>query len=304
MNRHILFLIGFIISLLISLTCCGATTAPSTTGQASSHYEVFTQVIDTLGNPEAYATWTIIAMPDSSAVATSIADDNGNIRYSLPRAGKYQLHITGLSGLSTSAKIEVDDVNPVATLGTLMLVAGADELDEVVVIAQRPLVTREIDRIGYDVKADPDALTLPLADILQKVPLVSLDGEGNILVNGSSNFLIYKNGRPNSAYSRNSKELFKAIPASSIKKIEVITDPGAREDAEGVGAILNIVTDNTDALSGVIGSVSATIQRHNYIPMPSGWLTAQINKVTFSVYGGYWSNNRRQRKNTQQTDGT
>lgn len=303
MNRHILFLIGLILSLFFCFVP-GAATPPVLNNPASPHYEVNTQVVDSLGNPEAYATWTLISMPDSVPIATSVADENGYITYRLPKAGDYRLHIIGLSGLTTTTKVHVDDANPVARLDTLMLVAGGKELEEVVVIAQRPLVTREIDRIGYDVKADPDALALPLSEILQKVPLVSVDGEGNILVNGSTNFRIYKNGRPNSAYSRNAKELFKAIPASSIKKIEVITDPGAREDAEGVGAILNIVTDNTGSLQGVTGSISASVSHHNWIPQPSGWITSQIDKVTFSVYGGYWSNNSAQRRNSQQTDGT
>lgn len=303
MTRHILFLTGLIFSLFLSLSS-EAAALPDSVALSAKRYEVHTQVIDSLGNAEAYATWTIISMPDSAAIATSVADANGNITYTLPKAGSYRLHVTGLSGLSTTAKVEVDDANPVAKIDKLMLVAGADELEEVVVVAQRPLVTKEIDRIGYDVKADPDALTLPLSEILRKVPMVSIDGEGNIMVNGSSNYRIYKNGRPNSAYSRNAKELFKAIPASSIKKIEVITDPGAREDAEGVGAILNIVTDNTDALTGVTGSVSASAELYNWIPSPSGWLTSQIKKVTFSVYGGYWHSNREERKGTQHIDAT
>ncbi len=303
MTRHILFLIGFFLSLFLASSSGGAM-LPDTIASSSTRYEVRTQVIDTLGNPEAYATWTIISMPDSSAITTSITDENGYITYTLPKAGSYRLHVTGLSGLSTTTKVEVDDANPVAEPDKLMLVADGNELEEVVVVAQRPLVTREIDRIGYDVKADPDALTLPLSEILRKVPMVSVDGEGNIMVNGSSNYRIYKNGRPNSAYSRNAKELFKAIPASSIKKIEVITDPGAREDAEGVGAILNIITDKTEALTGVTGSVSASTELYNWIPIPSGWLTSQIKKVTFSVYGGYYANNSRQRKNTQHTEAT
>ena len=79
---------------------------------------------------------------------------------------------------------------------------------------------------------------------------MSVDNEGNIQVKGSSDFKIYRNGRPNNSYTKNAKDIFAAIPASSIKKVEVITDPGAREDAEGVGCILNIVTDSETDMKG------------------------------------------------------
>ncbi len=160
-------------------------------------------------------------------------------------------------------------------------------LNEVTVTAQRPLVTKEIDRIGYDVQADEEAKTATLSDVLRKVPLVSVDPDGTIKVKGSGDFKIYRNGRPNNSYSKNAKELFKAIPASSIKKIEVITDPGAREDAEGTSAILNIVTMSELRLQGVMGQVSlSTNSKSHWIPNPNLYITTQIDKVILSAYGG------------------
>ena len=112
---------------------------------------------------------------------------------------------------------------------------------DVVIKAQRQLIKQEIDRIGYDVQADEESKTLTVMDMLRKVPMVTVDGEDNIKVKGNSSFKIYKNGRYDPSLSKNAKEILKAMPASMIKRIEVITDPGAREDAEGVNAILNIV---------------------------------------------------------------
>ena len=71
---------------------------------------------------------------------------------------------------------------------------------------------------------------------------MTVDGEDNVTVNGSSSFKVYVNGRPNNMMTKNPKEVLKSMPANSIKKIEVITDPGPKYDAEGVGGILNIVT--------------------------------------------------------------
>ena len=184
-------------------------------------------------------------------------------------------------------EFELTQGNPKVNLGRLVTHDAANELGEIEVVAQRPLVVREIDRLGYDVKADPDASTSNLREILRKVPLVTVDEDGTIKVKGSTDFRIYKNGRPNNSYTKNAKDIFAAIPASSIKKIEVITDPGAREDAEGVGCILNIVTDSDTSLKGVVGSANLYMDNYSYYPRPNIWLSTQIDKVTMAVNGGF-----------------
>ncbi|MCC8039373.1 MAG: outer membrane beta-barrel family protein [Bacteroidales bacterium] len=188
------------------------------------------------------------------------------------------------AALTTSANEATDSITSYTEAQLDSLITS---LNEVTVTAQRPLVTKEIDRIGYDVQADDESKTATLSDILRKVPLVSVDPDGTIKVKGSSDFKIYRNGRPNNSYSKNAKELFKAIPASSIKKIEVITDPGAREDAEGTSAILNIVTMSDLQLKGVTGQVSlSTNSKSHWAPNPNLYITTQINKVILSAYGG------------------
>lgn len=107
---------------------------------------------------------------------------------------------------------------------------------------QKPLVKADIDKIEYDIESDPDSKSNSIIEMLRKVPLVTVDGEDNVTVNGSSSFKVYVNGRPNNMMTKNPKEVLKSMPANSIKKIEVITDPGPKYDAEGVGGILNIVT--------------------------------------------------------------
>ena len=130
-------------------------------------------------------------------------------------------------------------------------------LDGVTVTAQRQLIKQEVDRIGYDVQADEGSKTQNVMDMLRKVPMVTVDAQDNILVKGSSNYRIYKNGHPDPSLSKNAKEIFKALPAASVKRIEVITDPGAREDAEGIGSILNIVMMDTRKMEGVTGNLTA-----------------------------------------------
>jgi hypothetical protein len=130
--------------------------------------------------------------------------------------------------------------------------------------------------------------------MLRKVPMVTIDGEDNILVKGNSDFKIYKNGHLDPSMTKNAKEILKAMPASMVKRIEVITDPGAREDAEGVNAILNIVMMDTKKMDGVTGSVRGNYSSLNSVGV-GAYLATQMGKAIVSVDYGY---NRMSKKST------
>ena len=255
-------------------------------------YQVKGTVVDSLGEGEMYATIRIFNDIDSiKPILVGVTDEKGFFSQSLKTAGNYQLkiHSTGKSELSKDFVINAS--KPVVDMGTLTIKDNAEVLSEVTVMAQRPLITKEIDRIGYDVQADADSKTATIIEMLRKVPMVSVDAQNNITVKGSSNFKVYKNGRPNTSFSNNPKEVLSAIPASMIKRIEVITEPGAKYDAEGVGAILNIVTNDDTTIKGIMGNVSAQI---NTLGTPQGslWLTSQIDKVAISAYAGTYNMNK------------
>ena len=160
------------------------------------------------------------------------------------------------------------------------------ELDGVVVKAQRQLIKQDIDRIAYDVQADEESKTQTVMDMLRKVPMVAVDGQDNIQVKGNSSFKVYKNGHLDPSLTRNAKEVFKSMPASTVKRIEVITDPGAREDAEGVDAILNIVTLSNTKMQGITGVVSSSLNTLGHSSFYSS-LTSQLGKLMLSVDYGY-----------------
>ena len=175
------------------------------------------------------------------------------------------------------------------------------ELEGVEIKAQRQLIKQEIDRIGYDVQADEESKTQTVMDMLRKVPMVTVDGQDNILVKGNSSFKIYKNGHYDPSLSKNVKEVFKSMPASMVKRIEVITDPGAREDAEGVDAILNIVMVNGSKMQGITGVVSAAYTSLNH-PNLYASLTGQMGKLLMSVDYGYGGMSSRETENSTHTE--
>ena len=136
-------------------------------------------------------------------------------------------------------------------------------LDGSAVVAQKILVKMDADKVTYKVEDDVDAKTSTVLDMLRKVPMVSVDGQDNITVNGSSSFQVYVDGKPNQMLSANPSQILKMMPATAVKHIEVITNPGAKYDAEGVGGVLNLITGTqqsqgggSKALDGQYGSVT------------------------------------------------
>lgn len=136
------------------------------------------------------------------------------------------------------------------------------ELEEVVVTGKTPLIQAEADKVTYNMTEDASAQTATVIDALRKVPMLTVDADGNIKLKGERNFKIYFNGKPDPAISANYKDIFKAMPASIIKKVEVITDPGAKYDAEGVGGIINIVTESRTSLKGYTATVNLTATKN------------------------------------------
>lgn len=123
-----------------------------------------------------------------------------------------------------------------------MVVFPTQNLEEVVIVHQAPIVKLKNDKVTYQVSNDVESKTRSVLDILRKVPMVTVDGRNNIMVNGSAQFKVYVDGRLSTVITRNPKQTLRSMPASHVKNIEVITNPGARYDAEGTGGVLCITT--------------------------------------------------------------
>lgn len=158
-------------------------------------------------------------------------------------------------------------------------------LDEVVITSQRQLVKTDPDKLTYDIQGDEESKTKTIMEMLRKVPMVTVDGEENIRVNGSSEFKIYKNGHLDPSMSKNPKEVLKSIPASMVKKIEVITEPGAKYDAEGTTAVLNIVMVDGSKFGGVTGTLSAGVANVGHLN-GEGYIMTQLGKFVLSANYG------------------
>lgn len=136
---------------------------------------------------------------------------------------------------------------PVEVSDSLAVDEEVEILNASSVTAQKILVKMDVDKITYRVEDDVDSKTSTILEMLRKVPMVSVDGQDNITVNGSSSFQVYVDGKLNPMISNNPSQVLKLMPASAVKNIEVMTNPGAKYDAEGVGGVLNITTKTSPA---------------------------------------------------------
>jgi outer membrane receptor protein involved in Fe transport len=226
--------------LLLLALCCYlsiavfAQTAPPT-------FTVKGIAIDSATNkPLGYATVMLLDAKTQQSVKGGLTKDDGSFELKSVQGKDYQLTIAsvGYKNKVVNIKNAPADVDA----GKLLLTPSNNELKEVSITAIKPLMKQEVDRISYDVAADPESKALDALDMIRKVPLLSVDANDNIKLKGSGNYKILINGKESALVAKNPSDVLKSMPATNIVKIEVITTPPAKYDAEGLAGIINIIT--------------------------------------------------------------
>lgn len=167
--------------------------------------------------PELAAT-IIVAKLSQPKVAfkKGVTDTGGVFSLTLPATdARYILTASVLGKKAAQVKLTVTPADTLIDLGDIVLTDDARLLDEVQVLAQKPLVTMDVDKLTYDVVSDPDAKYMMTSEILNKVPLLDVDGMGNIKMNGTTNFLILQNGRRTAVTRHPRKSCARCPPNSS-----------------------------------------------------------------------------------------
>lgn len=230
---------------------------------ASAQFTVTGTISGPDGEGCANAVYHIYAPSDTiRPIVNALTDLDGHFSQPLTHAGEYLLQAEYLGLNTVMLPFSVTETLPQANLGDIVMNPLDNTLDEVVVTGQRRMIVSDGANLQYDVQADPTSQTSTILEMLRKVPMITVDGEDNIRLNGSTDFRIYLNGKPNPMFDSEPQRVLKAIPASTISRIEVLTEPGAKYDAEGTGGILNIVTEvggQQQVADGYAGSVSAQV---------------------------------------------
>jgi ferric enterobactin receptor len=212
----------------------------SAKSQITSTLQISGKITDTADKSPINLATIILKNDKKVQIKSVLSTPDGSFILSGLSAGTYAIHIVHVGFQPKTFPITLNNASKI--LGNISLTSGATQLKGVTVTGDRPLIRQEIDRIAYDVKADPESKVNSVLEMMRKVPLLSLDADDNIQLQGNSNYKILINGRPSGMMERNPKDILKSMPASSIERIEVITTPPAKYDGEGLAGIINIIT--------------------------------------------------------------
>jgi hypothetical protein len=230
-----------------------------------------------------YVTIVVQEAGKNQNIKTTFTKENGSFEITGLPEKQYQLVISYVGYKQRILPLPAFTASTI-DLGKLILVSSAKQLKEVQVVTEKLLVEQDIDKITYNVDADPESQTMTALDMLRKVPLLTVDAEDNIKLNGNSNYRVLINGKTSSLFVRSPKDVFRSMPANTIKSIEVITNPPSKYEAEGVGGIINIITHKKN-IGGYNGSVNLGASSPKGSNL-GGYLTAKAGKVGFSGYFG------------------
>lgn len=243
-------------------------------------------VIDSLsGHSVDYLT---VSLRDSgnTILQTEYTKDGGKFGFRNLAPSKFTIIITGVgyrskilgAGLTGTAGKILD-------LGKIVMVNTNENLAEVNVTAVKPLIKQEIDRITYDLQSDPGSRVSSVLEMMRKVPMLTVDENDNIQMKGNSNYKILVNGKPSSMMERSAKEVLRSMPASTIQKIEVITTPPSKYDAEGIDGIINIITIKKLA-NGYSGTLTFYGTDPTGGPGVGGSLSVKQGKLGITAFSG------------------
>jgi len=225
---------------------------PSITGKITG------TVLDTSTNvPVEFATVVLKDAKTDKEVNGTLTDADGNFKLTEIPTGTYTL-VLSFIGYETKkvTGIELTPKKPDENLEVIYMRSTSVTLEEVEVKGEASAFENRIDKLVYNADKDITTLGGDATDVLQRVPLLSVDVEGNVSLRGSSNIQVLINGKPSTIFtSGDLANALRTIPADQIKSVEVITSPSAKYDGEGTAGIINIITKKK-SIDGFTGSVS------------------------------------------------
>ena len=256
--------------LLVSVTCTlvlaqNQTPASMPTQPLKGNGHIFGIVKDsTTQHVVEFANIAINDPKTNKPIDGTIADEHGKFSITKVPAGTFNVVISFI-GLETKtiANVRILDKKTDIDLGTINIGPVAKLLKEVVVEGQRSLIEEKVDRTVYNAENDQTAKGGDATDVLKRVPMLSVDMDGNVSLRGSQNIKVLINNKPSTITASSVADALKQIPADQIKTVEVITSPSAKYDAEGSAGIINIITKkntlqgltlNIDGASGFRGT--------------------------------------------------
>lgn len=252
---------------------------------ATPVFDLSGKVADTLSSkPLQFVTLQVINA-DKAPVKAAVSQADGSFVISgLPHAA-YSLVVMAPGYNMKVVPVMADSTQNNFNLGAILVSNTTKQLGEVVVKGAAPLVVQEVDRITYDMQADPESKSSNLLGMIRKIPFLSVDANENVLMKGNTSYKVLINGKSSGMMDNNLKNILRSMPASSIQKVEVITTPPAKYDAEGLAGIINIITTRK-VDGGYNGSINVSEKFPMGGPDIGGSLNAKLGKFGITVLTG------------------
>lgn len=217
-----------------------------------------------------------------AAVDGTVADEKGKFVLNKLVAGEYKI-LFSFIGYSNKTLDNIKlEKGQELDLGVIKLGSNIKTLNEVTVTGQAALIEEKVDRLVYNAEKDIAAKGGDATDVLRKVPLLSVDLDGNVSLRGNQNIRVLINNKPSTIVANSVSDALKQIPADQIKTVEVITSPSSKYDAEGSGGIINIITKK-NSLQGLNLNVDSGIgNRGSMLSLNGGY---RKGKAGFTIGG-------------------
>ncbi|KZS38286.1 TonB-dependent receptor [Aquimarina aggregata] len=237
-----------------------------------------------LNQPIPYAT-VVLTDVSEKIISGGISTENGDFLIADIPKGSYTLKIQFMGYTSYSRTIDISKTNKDIDIGIVTLDEEAESLDDVTIVAERTTIEQKIDRKVINVGKDLTTTGGTAAEIMNNIPSVNVDQDGNIALRGNQNVRILIDGKPTNI---SAAQLLKQIPSTSIKKVELITNPSAKYNPEGMSGIINIVLHKNSNM-GFNGNLNLGVnfdknaRFNNSIDL--NYRTGKVN-----IYGNYGTN--------------
>ena len=230
-----------------------------TFGVAAQQGVVTGRVVDArTGEYIEYANVALLKAVDSSLVNGTVSEVNGGFAVTVP-SGRYLLRVTfmGYDTYFHAQTLTLGDGRREVNVGKVKLKAHAKTMEAVEISAERSMVEYQLDKRVINVDKNLVTGGGTATDVLEQVPSVAVDNDGNVTLRGSTNVKVLVNGRPSELLASDLATLLEQIPASTVENVEVITNPSAKYDPEGMSGIINIkLKDKTAGALGLNGVVN------------------------------------------------
>ncbi|MBS1507076.1 MAG: TonB-dependent receptor [Bacteroidetes bacterium] len=204
-----------------------------------------------------FATVALLDPNTQKPVNGEVCDDNGKFTLSKIPSGTYIVSISFIGYATKMIKVQLTDKKNEVNLGNIMLSPSTKLLKTVEIVGQKPLIEERVDRTIYNAENDATSKGGDATDVLRRVPLLTVDMDGNVSLRGSQNLKVLINNKPSTITASSVSDALKQIPADQIKTVEVITSPSAKYDAEGSAGIINIITKK-NSLEGLTLNVNSS----------------------------------------------